>query len=326
MKRKRKMLNVGTFTICKEDKKKICLFFCYKTCKVEIKAINLHKNLKPMRRTLNLVFSLLLLAIVSCSNNEKEKIVENDLQYRNLLGRVKKIEEIVYGEINKENCIETERTISKYDKEGYVMESVDYNPEKSVVSKYIFKRGNGFVERLWVGEDDRFIQKNILYFSKEGRKTKEDIIDKDENLDYRYVYTYGENGRLEEVLYDKKMNTIQCKNNYVIDDEGKKMEEYKADKTGKIIEKISYRYDQMGRVCKEFYHNIEENTKVQTTYKYDQRGNEVQRNIKNLSLGGVEYNYMYVYKYDEKGNWIEGSEYLYGQKQRTIRRNIEYYK
>ncbi len=276
-----------------------------------------------------LLFSIFSIAFFSCSNTKE--YADNDLNKRNLKGKINAVQESNYeftvsasGEYlkNKATLGESWNSYVEFNKDGFVTLKKVLDAYGHVVNTYIYEY-----------DYDNLLQKETKYIATS-------------NLDKIFVYEYDKNSRNVSVLkaytpwetldyYDE----FSYKNNLLT-----KQETF--DNEGNLAYYYTFKYDKNGNMTtekwhtpnnginkKEFTYNdknqliekIETNeSKSKTTWKFacDEHGNVIEEI--SIFADGSTIKRNIEYTYDSKKNWISKSVFENGEPLFLTERSITY--
>jgi len=204
---------------------------------------------------------------------------------------------------NKQNKIDEQRnyisnkeiegiTKYKYDKKGYLIESIDYNLKGKIDKKIIFKndyKGKP-IELFEYDSSGQLKRRKNRQYDNNGN-----VIETIHSDGYKFTSKYDEkNNQIEENTYDGKRGLIQ-----------KESTIYGIDKI-RVFKKILYEKDYNG------------NESYKTT-KFDKHGNEIEFISKRNEGGRIIFEKLfYDNKYNENGNKVEIKSY-FEDKLKTIK-------
>ena len=148
--------------------------------------------------------------ILSCVDNNQNL---NDLEYKNLKGKVKSFETKTYlaktsfGELEREHLIE--KIISEFNTEGNFTEQSKYSTKTNNLKdeflldfKWIYKYNEDgkFSERNTFNADGEITEKIILKYNTDGNRTEESTFDAEGKLERKIKHQYNEDGIKTELF------------------------------------------------------------------------------------------------------------------------------
>lgn len=159
----------------------------------------------------------------------------------------------------------------KYDKNGYLTETVTYNADGTIQSRFSYEYNNRGVRTVTTRFNSAGLPINIFKYdyNEHGNKTKAYRYDLNENLLEYYVYNYdNQSNVIEEIWFDatgKNIFTIEHKYN------GERKSQTRTyDERGKLLYKYIFKYDNAGNIIEELkYDSYNDQTGIiQYIYKY----------------------------------------------------------
>ncbi len=299
-------------------------------------------------------FFFLLLLGQECFAKKNEKV--SDWFQDNLQGKVKNIKTIEYavvfqnGKIQKGEIITT--SLKAYNKEGYIIESIDLDADNSIIQKEIFlfdKKGNK-IEELLYNEENEMEQRTKIRYNPLKLPIQSVSEDNKGRKIQRLVYRYDDQGYLIQLIgydnrgkmseksyysYDQRGNLIQYLGfgqfdnrtiNYKYNDSNRIIELLCMDIKGNFIEKFFFQYGEQKGSEKRISVNINNKILHTDNYLYDEYNNLLE--LTHLDINGlIKEQHAFVYQYDTKGNWTSQIFYTGVEKLGTsiTERIIEYY-
>lgn len=296
-------------------------------------------------RFFQIVLFVVLSGLISCSGNKPDNSL-NDREQWNLKGNVKSLSEINYSTGGKFV------TNISFNKNGFVTNQVGYNPDGSLIRKWIYQYDNQnrkLIRDCYVLKDSLSYTMHYYYndqgklsaiksFSPNGLWELQTIYQYDENLNLTKEATSGEkNSAGSQVLtmYNEKKQLIEethidslmhsyWKQIYTYNSKGLKVEISYKTLSDSLIKDMKYTYLENGKVDKVNLYNEAMKFISTTAYKYDDRGNT--KEILNLLPDNtIQHIQVCDYKYDKYGNWIYLSETNNNKLGNIMTRKIEYY-
>lgn len=292
-------------------------------------------------KKISLITYSLLLFLTSCKN----EIVKNDLEVKNLKGRVKSI--ITFS--NENTQLEPE-SMDKYNYEGYLIYQEEYSyyeqypqinttlsrdKDNNVIEeiinykfshdsslnnkirkKYNYNKQNQIIEIIEFDYKEKILSNKEIKYDDRGNIISEKV--SNENSFYHtYIYKYDGDKIVEKC--DKNMITKTA--NIHVYDESKEIRTIYKDEKNKVTSTKKILYDDYGNISEEI--NLDENGTLSSSlkYSYDEKKNLIE--TKQSDEGKL--NSIIKYDYDDIGNWIKETT-SYTDAETVIRtRKIEYY-
>ena len=206
------------------------------------------------------------------------------------------------------------KTVSKYDNSGNIIEVSEYDKEGILISK-----------------------KNYKYNSKGSKIEEVSTYDTTHNpleprkndgpcCETRYIYNYNSNGKvIEKKEVFENQNTFLSQS-YKYDDKGNKIEEVSY-RTYPLPEKITYKYDSIGNIIEEVRYDKNGIIYRKLGFEYNKNGKKVEENYfdreymrrlkidrKSINIYDPNLKYMLTatstFNYDLKGNLIQVSNFF----------------
>jgi hypothetical protein len=175
---------------------------------------------------------------------------------------------------------------TKYDHRGNRTEVVFQNPRGGLLRSLVYEYEEGKLLGCISTRADGLImkQRSRVTYDQTGKKTDELWRDQDGTLSRRYVYTYGANGQLAQVLL------------------------YKYDDDGSIEEKRISTYDEQENViASSCFDEDQRPIEDRMEWKYNDDGEIIESATFDLR-GGRYSTTSYSYDRDAQGNWIKRQE------------------
>lgn len=281
--------------------------------------------------------------MTSC-NKLPDSVVQNDLARWNLKGSVKTVSEIHYIESGKY------LTTVAFNEDGFVAEQASYNPDKSLIRKWVFDYDinnrkdslhcyilndslsytlkysydhYGNVISIVNVRGDSLGTVTTVSYDAENHKVKEDVNDEAGNTIKETIFKYKNGLPTEEAHDDAIMHrTWKQLTSYTSRNE-KEMVLILSDQNS-LVSKTTYRYDDKGKIVEINSFASENVLEYKVTSTYNENGDEEDR-IKFLPNGSVEDHQTFEYRYDTNENWIFRSTKAKDQMQDYVTRDIAYY-
>lgn len=263
------------------------------------------------------IYSLIIITFLlffSCNNSNK---VKNDIERRNLNGKVKSITENSYqavekfGEIVKGekivDFVNKENRITSFNEKGYLTEDTSlfhikykYNKQNKIIEE---NYGEG-MKMFYKYNDKGFILEENQYQNKDLVQKTKCICDKKGNVIERNYYEGNGKFRSKEKITFKDNEYVSKSYNA----DGTLEYSSKSDKNGNEIESIHY----------DSYGNIEN----KWIYKYDENNQKIEFIDSTINIV-TTYKYL---KLDSNRNWTQQIEFENDYPIKIIERKIEYFK
>ncbi|VXA94901.1 hypothetical protein FLAVO9AF_10118 [Flavobacterium sp. 9AF] len=252
----------------------------------------------------NVLLSLLIIIIVSCSKSDKE-ITSN---YSNLLSLpVKTIRKNSTGTIIRTSHFEYDN-LKRRKKVTYL----DIDPNQNAVETLNYE--NGKIIRYFDWDDPSVpLQKYVYYYDENGIKNEE--LYQDANLYYTYEWYYRPDGGKEKrVRNPDQAGTLVMTFYYRFDSNGN-LERVVKDNVNPSLEDIEYtftNYDtKLRSVVSPVHELITFNLLDVEATKLTSPNNPVNNTKKSLVSNVVTESYKHVYTYNAKGQVIEDKVYTF---------------
>jgi hypothetical protein len=219
-----------------------------------------------------------------------------------------------------------DKTISKYNNKGSIIEEINYLSEDEISEVFTFKRD----------DDDKITEIVVDYgdgvksFKKYNRDSAENsltiTITDDEGLfeGKEYYKLNSENKITEKVIYNDE-NKIEEKVVYIFDNNSKVINQKEFDGKNELLSETLFYYDDNNNLVKQITVNSKKEFTRSITFAYDENGNTIEQKISGQ--------YLIKYFYDEKNNLIkeeryylnglldEQTEYEYDENNRLVMEN-----
>ncbi len=259
---------------------------------------------------------------------------KNDLELKNLKGKVKTTIELWYPVNTKTGKMDTipEKTIENYDSEGNMLSSNSYQQNGKILfsSTYQFNKPKRLIINKILNEKSR--QLNIIQF--------------DTNLNWISIYGFDEYNSLTDIMtfkYDSNGNNLghyiynPTLVSYSIDASGTRKDRFPLNKDSVIdireidgtwqVSKFIYKYDSMGnQIEEETYLNDTNKLSSRSVFKYDNKDDKIEVSRYDEANGKlyIRYNCKYL-NYDKQGNWTKQIRLHNNVVEGITKRTIEYY-
>jgi YD repeat-containing protein len=266
-------------------------------------------------------------------DEQGSELVENDYMYNEPTPRKKitykydtlgnRIEKSTFS-CTEWNSTLTEKTISKYDNKGNVVQETVYSSDGTPSEKYTYQydaNGNKIEENHLTNSMD--FSRNLIPFGNSEKKT----------------FKYDEKGNLVVEIWYNSAGGTDRKYTYQYDDKGNKIdgnriEEKQAMNGAASTYKYIYKYDDKGNEIEETAY-INKKVLYKTTYiiekknrepkmiYVDDKGNKMEQD--GYIIEKVWYKLTYKNDYDKNLNWIKQILYKNDVPQISTERVIQYY-
>jgi hypothetical protein len=257
---------------------------------------------------INLKYLLLLSLVVSCSNNETDKIQssgektpietvenknckKNDLEDENLQGKVSEISSSI-KRINS-NGLESlgPKGISKYNEYGYLSEYISLNSDNQIEEKeiYVFESIGKLVdEKTFSSKDNRMIGRSEYEYDKNGNNITYKWIMPDNSLGFMYKYKFNDKNLMilkEHYTGEIGSETMSFQETYTYN-ENCQLIETRNNSTygGEYLMKFVYSVD--GNLQDELYCASDGTVKSKTSYSYEMTDDHNNWLLKNKIANG----------------------------------------
>lgn len=191
-------------------------------------------NLKP-----EIYLFIVVFFFMSC---ERESATEfkNDWERWNLKGHVKLLTEVQHTDAGPY------KTTISFRKDGFVSEQIAYNPDKSLIRKWVFTYNTDRKEKLfcYIGKYD---------------------------LSYTLTYRYDRNNNNDSILFENPGKLKHAQSVMAYDEKNRKRKETQYDSAGNVINEILFEYTDES-LSKEIHHDAVIKKKWKQVNKYDNSG------------------------------------------------------
>jgi hypothetical protein len=295
-----------------------------------------------------LLFFLVLLvglSILSCSNFRPYP-TSKKVNYDNLKGKVRSVEETDFEAIEKFGKYEVDKiirkTITKFNYQGKKVNETEFFDGINMSSEGYYKYdGLGYLtEEITKGGswENRF----VYTLNSRGKRIEENYFEHDGTLKWRSFYNYDSNGfMIEETSYNGN-GDLKFHRYYKYDKKGNKIEECLINMDGNMEENYSFTYDNSGNLVEEksyepkggFFNNFKINSikhkkkdplYYRSVYEYLVSTNCI---LHTHYPGGnsPEFTSTFYKSFDKYDNWqIKTQEEPVKKKMTITERKIEYY-
>lgn len=256
--------------------------------------------------------------------------IESDLTKKNLFGKIKSREVLVYKAKIKDGYVTNGvpqggiKTI--YNEFGNQVELLTYDENQKIVStwKYTYDEENNLLESNF--SDDMVSRKTSYAYKDENQRisSREYVNDK---LVKETTYVYDDVGNVIESKASFMESNGKSKSVYVYDDKGHLRETNIYDEKDELQLKQLYTYNEAGQEIQQSIFTGDNAPSYKRKSTYDDKGNK----IKDAAFTGdgvvnPSDTYKYKYEYDEKGNWKTKIRYNYNDvADQFIEQKITYY-
>ncbi len=271
--------------------------------------------MKKANIKLFILFISTLFFVSSCTTSKNTK--KSDVEYLNLLGKVKFIKTSNYRVVEKEGKIiiagdlkdvflgENEKF---FNLKGNEIKSIEYNLNGSINEKSLTEYNNkgNKIKILLHSYKDSIKIKVVYKYDLNDNIIQQISYDKNEDMFSKEVINYnvkrqkverklfnqnGENNYIDSLIYDERGNKIRRK-------------VYQKDSIGKFYLDIKYSfiYNDKDNLTESYLFNSDREMKIQQKKKFDLKGNVIEI----ISFDSDEkVSFKVVYKFDENGNKTE---------------------
>lgn len=229
-------------------------------------------------------------------NNRIEEKVENSYDEK---GRLK--EEVFYDE----NGEVTEQKSYAYDENGKLQQEYKHylDGSRDVIS-YVYNGQGQLMKKIHKDEED--VVEKAEYFKYEGDKpAMTEIFDENNELIYKGIKKYNENGKLVEEAVDDKEAFEQYALRHSYDQDGNRIETIKLDQEGNVLEKAGFSHNPKGEITEavqETPYDV-----ITTNMEHDDKGNLIKQEEYN---GQGQLNHHLERSFDEDGNLTESKVFI----------------
>jgi hypothetical protein len=294
------------------------------------------------------MFYLQILGLIifnSCIKQPSSDLNDDRLQW-NLKGNVESLSEITYSTSGKYVT-----TIS-FNKAGFVSEQVSYNPDHSLIRRWVYK----YDEQNRKLTRDCYVQKDSLsytmyyYYNQQGKiantktirsngvlgsqkiyqydnnqnVTKESVLGENATLENSILHQYNEKNELTKETYIDSALHRDWKQIYKYNSKGLKEEILYLSMKDSLVKKTKYTYLENKKIDQTFVYNAENELLSTTTYKYDRQGNTIEI-LELLPDNKTPKKQVFQYKYDKRGNWTFLSQSANDVQENIMTRKVEYF-
>ncbi|BDS11332.1 hypothetical protein [Aureispira anguillae] len=283
-----------------------------------------------MRYFLSIIF---LWALVACTSEQEEKTtdlkpqdtttvsrpvtstVSNDLTKKNLKGKIKSREVLVYTAKIKDGYVtngELEGAVEiVYDEHGNKLSLTSYDNNKDLLHtwKHHYNASHNLAESNY---SDATVNRKLVYTytnTNQPSICKEYVNDKEVK---NTSYTYDNRGNEIEVKDVFMESKGQSKSEHLYDKNGRRRETKIYNEKNDLQLKQLYTYNEAGQEIQQAIFTGDNAPSYKRKFEYDKMGNK----IKDLAFDGkgvinASDSYSYKYEYDNKGNWTVRIRYDY---------------
>ena len=229
-------------------------------------------------------------------NDREEERVENSYDEN---GRL--TEEVFYDEQGDV----TERKSYEYDEKGKMQQEYKHylDGSRDVIS-YVYNGQDQLMKKIHKDEDD--VVEKTEYFKYEGdRPAMTEMFDENNELIYKSIKKYDENGNLVEEAVDDRETFEQYALRHTYDQDGKRIETIRLDKEGNVLEKASFSINPKGEITEavqETPYNV-----ITTNMEHDAKGNLIKQEEYN---GQNQLNHRLERSFDENDNLTESNVFI----------------
>ncbi|MEO7992242.1 MAG: hypothetical protein ABI663_22020 [Chryseolinea sp.] len=296
------------------------------------------------RRSSGYVFIMLLTFLISCGKHYVNN-PDSDWERWNLKGNVKSLSEVKFSESGKY------LTTILFRENGFVSQQASYNPDKSLIRKWVFKyRNDNLKDKLYCyilddslsyvsiyGYDSRgnvtsvitdksdstLNTRSVILYDNEDHKLKESVYDANNDIVHETSFKYTQNLLTEEVQYDAILNQRWRQVNHF--NQQQMIEEtVSLSMQDSVLNTVTHAYHDNGKLKETISFNSDKNSLSKLSFAYSETGVEIER-IRYLANGEKGEMQKRDYKYDKSGNWIFMSITINGNLQDITTREIVYY-
>jgi hypothetical protein len=290
------------------------------------------------------LISLIVSIIFNSCEGKSGNISENHWSGWKLNGAVKQLEYINYsdgGEYFTKVC---------FNKSGYVDKQEFYNPDQSLMRKWIYKYNNtnqqiqrscyvlsdslsqilinkyddnGNLIAIFV-EDGNGIAKQYMkaIYNKSNLKTQDFFYNMNGNVETKIIYQYNSQKRIiKETQFDNSIKKGWYK--LYSYNKGGLFEDVIMNSFDSVqLEHITTLYSNKNQPIEIIHFNTNMDTLKRIRFKYTENGDLLMRNE---NINGEKTEFIYSYKYDDQNNWIFVSEMKNNEIINRTTRTIEYW-
>lgn len=248
-----------------------------------------------------LIFFISASFLFSCNGTSRKK---SDLYLENLKGKVSVVRQTTYEAEEKFGEVEKGRiklkSVVKYNKSGFIEESLEYDSYGELKAKSLFKyddNGRLIEQNNYDGYGKLYTKQKCAYNDK-GVLESQTIYNSDGDMDGKFIFKYDENRNMNEFSVADNSGEIKMLTKQVNDKRGFPVEM-------EIFESNTLRY--------------------KDSYAYDKEYNRI-TSIRYNADGGLKDKMTFKYvSYDKKGNWLIQYEFIDEKPIKINERAIEYY-
>lgn len=243
------------------------------------------------------------------------QVPNNDLERKNLKGKLKSREVLVYKATIKDGYVTNDVLKGgievNYNEQGNQTKLVTYNEEKKVLNTwtYTYNSTEDLVESKYT---DGGVNRTLKYLYNDAKKLNicEEYVNN--KLIKKTTYVYNKKGK-KVMTRDIFMESDgESKHVYEYDETGYNRETKTYDETGSLQLKQLYTYNELGQEIQQSIFTGDNIPSYKRKFEYDEKGNK----IKNLAFNGdgvinAADSYKFKYEYDNQGNWTTKIRYDY---------------
>jgi hypothetical protein len=266
---------------------------------------------------------------VAAEDSARSKL-ENDLAKKNLNGKIKSREVLVYAARIKDGYVTNGAAKggikTTYNDFGNQVDLLTYNENKKIVStwNYTYSKENNLLESTF---SDEMVRRKITYdYNNENQltATKEYV---NEKLVKETTFLYDEAGNEIENNASFTESEGKSRSVHAYDDKGHLRETNIYDEKEDLQLKQLYTYNEAGQEVQQSIFTGDNAPSYKRKSDYDAKGNKT-KDAAFTGNGVVNPTdtYKYKYEYDEKGNWTTQIRYNYNDvADQFITQTITYY-
>lgn len=299
-----------------------------------------------MRFRSSLLLAMLMLAILCSCQKTPERKPKSDLEVLNLRGNVKTVTEINYT-INGKY-----KTILFFSEEGFITEQASYNPDGSLIRKwineyddqnrqlsrhcYVLEDSLSYILRYRYNDhgklasthlhstDGTLITRYTTHYDGRQNVIKEASLAEDATFKHMVLHKYDDQNKIVEEIYIDSLRNNTYKQIYEYNRESLISEISLKSPQDSLIKKTRYTYLADKKLDKAYNYNTRGELISVKSYTYDQLSNVVEV-MEIFSEDKTHRNQTFQYSYDHQGNWTFLSESINHDPGNILTRDIAYY-
>jgi hypothetical protein len=211
---------------------------------------------------------------IKVPGNPARKMLNYEIRERDYIrsSGIKSIDKLsFYYDRKKKPVPEGKLSTVIYDRKGLVTETLNYNSDNEITSKYSYIYNDSIrveTKKFSPGGELENIYK--YEYDYDGYKIKSYRYDLNGNLEKYYTYDYDDSGNLIRDNWFDKSGKMEFIIEHKYDENNKRIETITYDEQDNVVSKYSYRYDDEGNIIEEVKEDTDgtETGFIQYVYSY----------------------------------------------------------